>query len=411
MKMKTLVLLILAAAALGWLAHYTSRRAASEQTPPAGRKLLPDLPVNDVQQIVLESGTNRLVIGRAADRWTVPARFDYPANFERIRDGLRKLADLKVGPVVRLDRTQAAALQLSTDGSSTNVGTRLTLTGRDGRPLATLVLGKYHERKAEGPMAMYGGFPDGRYVAAGPEYYLVGETLDDFPLDARSWLDTEFVNVASSDITEVSVTRPGTNAIALARGAGGGELTLAGLAASEELDSFKANALASGLSFLSFSDVAGRDLPPERTGLATGAVYQAKTRDGRTYTVRIGSAPTGDTRRYASFEVAYAAPAPTPEPATTVSTNAAEAAAAEKQKADAERARKDAEQKTARQTQELAARITGWTYLIDSGKADAMLTGRGELVKPRETQPAGATNATPVAAASRPSQSAPLADE
>ena len=186
MKMKTLVLLILAAAALGWLAHYTSRRAASEQTPPAGRKLLPDLPVNDVQQIVLESGTNRLVIGRAADRWTVPARFDYPANFERIRDGLRKLADLKVGPVVRLDRTQAAALQLSTDGSSTNVGTRLTLTGRDGRPLATLVLGKYHERKAEGPMAMYGGFPDGRYVAAGPEYYLVGETLDDFPLDARS---------------------------------------------------------------------------------------------------------------------------------------------------------------------------------------------------------------------------------
>lgn len=400
MKLKNLILLILAAAALGWLAHYTSRRAEPTAAAPAGRKLLPDLPINDVQQITLESGTGRLVVARSAERWTVPSRLDYPASFDRIRDGLRKLADIKISQALHLDPEQAAALQLvAAPGPGTNGGARLTLLGRDARVLATLVLGKYHERKPEGPMAMYGGFPDGRYVAAGSEYYLISDTLDDFPPDARSWLDTEFINVPASDIAEVSVTRPGTNAVALSRGAGGGELALAGLAPTEELDTFKVNALASGLSFLSFADVAGRDLEPEATGLATGAVYEAKTRDGRTFTARFGRALPGDTRRYATFAVTYAPPPPPPDQPLPASTNAADAAAAEKQKADGEKARKDSEQKLARETKALSERISGWVYLIEPGKADAMLAGRGELVKPKEAKPDGGTNAAPDGAA------------
>jgi len=86
MNRKQLGILIVLGAVIGALGLYVSRRnAASYQSSGeggAGKKLLPDFPINDVARIGIKQGTNELNLVRQDDNWTVRERYGYPANFQ-----------------------------------------------------------------------------------------------------------------------------------------------------------------------------------------------------------------------------------------------------------------------------------------------------------------------------------------
>src|SRR5438034_896653 len=79
MNRKQLGILIVLGAVIGALSLYVSRRnAASYQSSGeggAGRKLLPDFPINDVARIGIKQGTNELNLVRQDDNWTVRERY------------------------------------------------------------------------------------------------------------------------------------------------------------------------------------------------------------------------------------------------------------------------------------------------------------------------------------------------
>src|SRR5258707_3377549 len=104
MNRKQLTLLIVVGAvlgSLGWVAYQKQNKAYTDSTQKMGGKLLPNFPLNDVEQIVIKQSAAELRLAKKDDIWVVKDRGDYPANFSNISDLLRKFWELKVAKPVK----------------------------------------------------------------------------------------------------------------------------------------------------------------------------------------------------------------------------------------------------------------------------------------------------------------------
>jgi Flp pilus assembly protein CpaB len=89
-----LVLVVLIGTA-GWIIRKHNQESWQSSGQATG-KLLPNFPINDVAQVIIQSGTNNLHLVRRDNLWRVQERADYPANFSQVSDLLIKLGDLKI---------------------------------------------------------------------------------------------------------------------------------------------------------------------------------------------------------------------------------------------------------------------------------------------------------------------------
>jgi hypothetical protein len=396
MKGKTLLVLVGSAVILGGVAVLTSRRDSAARPEAQGKSVLPGLAVNDVAEIRVTDGVATARVARVDGIWVAPETYNYPADFDKIRDALLKLADLKVGQVLTVDEEQRRRLKLVPPGPGTEAdtaGTRIVLCDASGLPAGTLLVGDTRTRKTPSGPRGYGGFADGQYVSpdGGRTVYLVAEALPEFSPEPRQWLNTDLTSVTASDVHTVTIQHPGDAPIVLRRPEGGGDLEVQGLDGNEETDTAKMYSISSALSYLRLEDVADPAKPDAAFGLDTPVVYTAETGKGEVYTVRLGSSPEGSNARYARIRVALK-PEPAVEAAETMpdataeddgmeagATNATAAAAADTQAAAARRALEE-------DTAALNARLAPWTFLIASYKADAMTHTRASLVKEKNTE-------------------------
>jgi hypothetical protein len=393
MKGKTLLILVVLAVVLVGLAVLTSRREASSTPAAAGKLALPDLPVNDVRKIVLTDGASTATVARVNDVWVSADKYGYPADFEKVRAALLKLSEMKVGQVMKIDEDQRARLKMAPPAPGAAAGTAGTLVelrGENDLIVGSLLLGATRTRKASGgPMAPQGGFPDGQYVSPdqGRTVYLVADVLDDLSVSPKQWLNTELTSVTVSDVDSVTIQHPDEAPLALIRPEDGADLQVQGLSKKEETDSSKTYGVASALSYLRLDDVADPALTNEALGFDKPVVYTATTKKGEVFTVTLGASPQGDSGRYARIAVALS-----PREPKTVTAGAdkpAEAAGADTNAvAQAEAAKKaeDERKLLEEQTAELNARLSPWTYIIASYKADAMAHKRDSLVKAKEKE-------------------------
>ncbi len=391
MKIRNLVLLVILAVALAGWAAWTMRPQPQPGTALIGTRVLPKLPVNQVSKIVLTTATNTLTLAKVKGIWTVANRFNYPAAFDKIAENLLQLSEIKVGQVIAADESQNAALNLldPAAGDKKQSGTRVELKDENDGMIAMLLIGKPFMRQSpeggqQGPLSM-GDYPDGQYVkTSAGRIFLVGQTFDRLTDGIENWLATEFVNVAANDIQNITVTAPDRAPIKLVRSKTSEAFTLEGLKEGEgTLDSAKVNQMAGALNMLGFDDIAAPTLSSKETGMEHPVIFEASTRQGRIYTLRIGNTLTNDTfDRYLKVTVDWKAPAEAKDKdaAMAVTTNAVDAAKAERQKAD-EAAKNAAEAKA------LNDRLATWTFIIKSYRAEPLLIKRQDLIK--KTEPAG----------------------
>mgnify|MGYP000060269341 CR=1 FL=1 len=376
MKKNSLLALAAVAVVVIALAVLTSPSRHNAAQSRVGKRIFRDIPLNDIETVVIASGSSTANLAKVNGAWVAPDKYSYPADFGRIRDTLVKIAELKIGQTVSLDEKQKAKLKLrppSASASADGAGTLVTLLGSGNREIASLLLGETRERKAapRSDFPFGGGYPDGRYVSPdrGKTVYLVSDTLSDITPQIRDWLETEILNVSGSDIRTISIRHPDKPELRLSRAAEGSALTVEGLAADEETDTTKLYSLESALSYLRFADVADPGLPDSETGMDKPTVFEATTGKGQVFTARIGAAPTNRTERYVKFDVALR-PADT-NAAPGGDTNAVAKAAEERKKLEEE-------------TATLKSRLAPWIYLVESYKTDAMTTQRDAVVKKKE---------------------------
>lgn len=384
MKTRNLVLLVvLAGALIGWAA-WTMRPQTKPGTALIGTKVLPGLPINRVNKIVLTTTGNTITLAKAKGIWTVASRFNYPAAFDKIADGLLQLGEMKVGQVMTVSESQKGAFKLLDPAAATperqeQAGTRVELRDENDGLLATLLIGKPFMRAApaggmQGPFS-FGDYPDGQYVqTADGRVCLVAQTLDRLVEDAKSWLAGEFINVAAADIQDISVTGPDRAAIKLVRPQEGKPFTLEGMKDEEgTLDTAKVNQMSGALNLLGFDDIAAPTLSPNETGLDHPVVFEAKTRQGQIYTMRIGNTLTNDTfDRYVQVSVAWKPPVEDKVETAKLetSTNTADTVKISQQKAE--------------ETKTLNDRLAAWTFILKSYRAEPLLIKRTDLIKKTE---------------------------
>lgn len=349
MKSKQIMLLFAAAVLLVGLAFWSGKRRQPPVSRLAGAALLPDLDVNAIASVEIESGAGTLKLARVDDRWCVTNAFNYPADFARLSQRLLALRDVKIGQVQRGMSIDAAG------------ATKVKLRDGRGDTLAELALGAGRQAKGGESMGYYQA-SDGRYLSRNgePPVFLVKESLDEWSADPEGWLDSQIVSIPPGDIATIEMRSAGGEPVVLDRSSG--TLTLVGLNAAKEIfESGRAGGVDSALNYLRFTRIADPALAPDQLGFATGSLYRVTLKSGDIYTGTVGAEDAGD--RYFKLQVEL-------PPAAT---NDAVRAAAEVRVAEAN------------------DNLKPWTFLIASHAAGNLVRTRAELVapKPAETNAAG----------------------
>ena len=383
MNRKQLGILIVLGAVIGALGLYVSRRnAASYQSSGegrAGKRLLPDFPINDVARIGIKQGTNELNLVKQDDNWTVRERYGYPANFQEIGDLLRKIWDLKVVQTEQVGPSQFAKLELTEPGNGTNSGTLVEFKDKSDKTIKAVLLGKKHMRKSENasPLGGSDGWPDGRYllVMNGPkDVAVVSDALSEVDIKPDRWLNKDFFKIEKLKTISVTHTNA-TNSWKLTRETENGPLSLAEAKPGEQLDIGKSSPAGNALSFPSFSDVVSPDAKPEETGMDKPMVAKIETFDGFAYVVSIGT-KTNEENYYIRTSVS----ADFPKERT---------AGKDEKPEDKEKLDKEFKDKTAKLEDKLKQEkaFEKWTYLVSKWTVDPLLKERKDLLAEKKEEP------------------------
>lgn len=390
MSAKKLLVLIVIAALLGGLAYLSSKsRQGGTVDDVLGKPLLAKFKeadvLNSIEKISFQSVESTVTVARVDGVWVAPTKYNYPVDFGKVRDFVRKIAELKIGQTVLSSDAQLASLELlpptGADADAEKTGTLVEFRNSSDGLVAAMIVGKQRTKSAA-PGSQYGGYPDGRFVAVDGKAFIVSDALHELPENAKSWLDEDLANINSSDIVEITVSGPEGDPLHFKRPDGGGDLELAGLSSDkEEMNTSKVNSLAGVLGWMRFNDVADPALTDEQTGLDKAITYTAVTKKGPVYTLKLGGSPEGTSDRYIQLSAAYS-------PAEEVAEKKADDQDEEARKKAEEEAtkKKEKQAKLAQEIADLNAKVGAWTYVISSYKVDSLSTKRSDFVNEKEEE-------------------------
>ncbi len=384
MKLKHLIIFILLAIVISGLAYWTTRLQKNSTPSIIGEKVFPELSINNVKKIVITSAGSTITVAKAEKTWTVPDRYNYPANFDKVAGTMRDISELKIGQVVTVAKDQLGSLHLLSpvakekvsQNKSDKTGTLLELMDGRDNILACLLIGKTFIRqtakKNAGRFMTSGGYADGQYVRIPyGKVYLVSTTLGRLTENIKTWLDDTLINIRKSDIQEITVTGPGRTPIKLTRDPKSDNLSLDDISENEECNTFEINQMANALQYLSFDDVVSPALTPKETGLDHPVIFTARTKKNQVYTFQIGETTTNteSADRCVHVTVEYAPRSTKTQPST------------EKRDTHDQALQKGQIEEN---TRTLNAKLSPWTHMIKSYRADSMLLKRENLIKKKE---------------------------
>jgi uncharacterized protein DUF4340 len=346
----------------------------------AGRRIAPDLKVAEVAEIGVAGASGAVHLARTDRGWVVRERADFPADVERIRDVLLKVADLRAAQVEALPASQRARLQLvepkagdAKDRDAKDAGTVLELKDAKGAVLAHFLLGKkvFRQPEVAGPATPAQGEATGRYLLAGADsgtMLVVADPLDAAEPRAEPWLRKELLRAERvKSVSSVGGDRRARWTIV--RDRDNTDWKFAGSSGTPDLQ--KATDAAGAFGWMDLVDVV---VDPQNTdtGLARAVTLRAETFDHLTYTVRIG-ARTGD-NYYVAVSVAGDPPA---------SRAPAKGETAE-EKAKQDKAFAEDRARTTERLQRERA-LEGWRYVVGRNAIEPLLRDRAQMLPEKKT--------------------------
>ena len=378
MNRKQLTLLIVVAAVLGglgWVAYEKQNKAYTESTQKMGGKVLPNFPLNDVEQLTIKQKSGELHLAKKDDIWVVKERADYPANFNNISDLVQKFKDLKVAKPVKVGPSRLPVLELVAPDKGS--GTLVEFKDKSGKTINSVLLGAKSMKESGGDSPFGGGsFPDGRYVMVGSDIQtvsLVTEAFSNVEAKPEDWLNKDWFKVEKLKSVSVTTTNA-TNNWKLSRESETAEWKLAEAKAGELLDNGKSSGATSALSYPSFNDLATNSAP-DATGMDKAIVAKLETFDGFTYTAKVGG-KSGEDNHY--FQIAVAGSFPKER------TPGKDEKPEDKEKLDKEF--KDSLAKLEEKLKKDKA-FEKWTYVVSKWTVDAFLKERKDLLAEKKEEP------------------------
>ncbi|MCC6353514.1 MAG: DUF4340 domain-containing protein [Verrucomicrobiae bacterium] len=329
---------------------------------PAGGKVLPDFPLNDIAKIVVAGASNKVTVVRKDGTWGVEDRWAYPADFERVSEVLRSIWDLKSVQGVLAGPSQLGRLELEAPGEGEGKGTLVEFWKEGAKEPIKLLIGK---RPGNG---------SGRFVkAAGSDnVWLVSDSfyrLTPAPLD---WIKRDLPDVGAAKSIVVRGA-DGKEVWALSREKDTDELKLQNAAPGEEFDDATHGYTAKNpMSYATFFDLVAPETKADSVGLDKPRVAEIKTFDGFTYTLKIGHR---DPQNRSFVRIAVTAAIPEKR---------------EPGKDEKEEDKKRLDEEFKKKHDELKKKLADakamerWTYLLEESRVSFFMKDRPDVLKKKE---------------------------
>lgn len=359
MRPRTFLILLALVVLLAVVARYALRSETPARKSEIGSRFLETEDINRVSRIELDSGNLRVELARKEKGWVVENRWDYPANFERIADFLRKLDSLRVAEIIPGGTEILSDVGLSREG--TNVALAVRLYAEDGRLTDEFFFGNPRASTAIPP-----GFhiPDSRYMKrTHAPVMLVEPFLPDIQRRPSDWIRHTILDIRPADIQRMTAHPAGAEAYAIER-VGGSYTGLLGLA-ENPINAAGADTWFRALQGLSARDVADPSIPRSQLGCGAKGHAEALLTNGVLVRVEVGDEVEPGETRYAWFAFEYAGPE-----SVDSSSGAVEQARAE--------------------VERLTREIGPWTFVVEESRVSKLLFLREQLISaesPAEPSP------------------------
>ena len=364
----------------GLMVKKKSQQNWKKQDTDIGKKVLSDFPLNEIRRIQITSGKNSVELAKeSAGMWVARSSFSYYADFTKVADFLKKIAEIGILQNIEIEENDFGRLELETGKESGDKnGIEVNCFDETDKSIAKIIFGKQHMRKSQGKRNPYGGggeSPDGRYIYIPhtKTVALVGEpfsTINDGSSD--QWIDKTFIKV---DKVKKAI-RINENSVlwTVFREEEGNSLELLEeIESDEKIIKSKLNGIDSALRYPSFNSVADPSITDEVHGFLDGKQFVLEDFDGFTYTVSIGSKTDKDEYPI-RFNIGYAEP-DLPSPPEDEK---------EEDKEKRENEFKELIAKNNKKFKSMVDRYTKWTYLVSSYTVENMLLEKNDLIEKKE---------------------------
>lgn len=391
MKGKTFLVLLVVAGilvALTFLRFSDDRQAGDANL---GKKLFPDLPVNQVASITITDATSSVTLTKGDKTWQVRERSGYPADFGELRDAVVKLSRLKIGRSFTGTTESLARLSLlaPTAKEEKGKGTQMILKDSSDAVLTDVILGQTRQSD--------GGGSGGQYLKKSDEetVFLVDASFRFLKTEPAEWLQDEILNIKADAIASVTCyTDDQTEPVyTLSRLEKGKKPQMAPIPSGRTVDSAKIDQVFDALAPLTLDDVAPADDHPQAGDTVTRRLVY-RLYDGRQITLF----PESDEKdQYwlkitAENVVAEATDTDTDADASTTSDASDAKDQDDATGADVDEDKKEADAPVVKTAEEINADVHPWVFSVKKWQFDSFITQPDELLETVEKEEGQATS-------------------
>ena len=383
MKGKTFFVLLVVAGILVALTflRFSDERQAGDAN--MGKKLFPDLPVNQVASITITDATSSVTLTKGDKTWQVKERNDYPADFGDLRDAVVKLSRLKIGRSFTgtADSLTRLSLLVPTAEEEKGKGTQMILKDSSDAVLADVILGQTRQSD--------GGGSGGQYLKKSDDdtVFLVDASFRFLKTEPAEWLQDEILNIKADAIASVTCyTDDETEPVyTLSRLEKGKKPQMSPIPSGRTVDLAKIDQVFDALAPLTLDDVAPANDHPQAGDAASGRLVY-RLYDGRQITIF----PESDEKdQYWLRIAAEAVAAETTDTASDASTTADASDTNDQDdapKADAAEDKKEADAPVVKTAEEINADVQPWVFSVKKWQFDSFITQPDGLLEPVEKE-------------------------
>ncbi|MEW6671163.1 MAG: DUF4340 domain-containing protein [Thermodesulfobacteriota bacterium] len=364
MKLKTFaILLIICCILLAAVLLTTRQKKTTETAANMGAKLFTGLSAGDIAAITISGPEGAARLKRTPNGWIVENRFDYPADFSKVAELVKKLSDAKVGRTFPASPEIQARLSLfppeKPELPADQKGTLVLLTDKDNKTQAELIIGKPREESA--------GAGDGTCYVLRPSQnrvYLIDQNFRFLETKPAGWLNKKPIDLNPKRIQKVVGfdTRRNRLFYILERPAQDREPVLTDLPAGRKMAKFKADQVFEALASFTVEDVADHGRQSADARFSGAPRFEYHLYDGTVYSVFPGAALKDDPdKHYFRAAVSFQFPPGKVDPA-----------------------QEESRAKLAEEAQKLNEKISPWTFVISKWVYESFITDPKTFIEKAE---------------------------
>jgi hypothetical protein len=368
------------------------------QTPSVSKKsrlggeLLENLPVNDIASVTIQSKEDTVQLGKVDDKWVVKSRYNYPVDFKKLIDFVKKWKEAKIGRSFKASEASLARMELfppdKSEAKEDEKGIRVTLKKDDDSVIANIITGKVRENDQRASGGQYVRIDDSETV------YLTDKNFKYMTKDSKGWIDKDLLDIKEEDIQKV-VCRNKTNEeiFTIQRDKKGEDAKLVNVPEGRKQKKSEVSSVLRALSSLRIEDIenpSDKQTDKSEINKMTFSLF-----NGKVYTLYPEKKfKNNDDVHCLRIEVAFQKPpeTETKEEKPPESPDSVTPVPEEKTETDKE---DDAKKKETKTPEELAyeaetdnKQLSGWTYVIAKWKYENFISNIEELLEEKAKEEA-----------------------